>query len=309
MRWFLLALVIGCVAAKQNCAFYSTKVGEFDLVVLSDGTTRSGALRDLVVDVTPSAINTALETYFVSEEGVAVNYNPVYLDTGDFKVLFDTGSAQHFGPSAGKLLETMMAAGLHPDEVDAVVLSHAHIDHLGGVLKPDGSIAFPNAQYFLGRVEHEYWSAATLEDELVKRWRIPPMAKAMAMNVTKTTLPAMQDKLTLFEFGDEIIPGVTSRATVGHTPGHSAFIIKSGEESFFISGDSIVIDFASVDHPEWVIVFDMDDKTAVDTRFELLEELASTGMRGAYYHIGFPGIGNIYRQSNGYGFRASRFEL
>ncbi|GMH36632.1 hypothetical protein BSKO_04505 [Bryopsis sp. KO-2023] len=303
-----LILLVGGAFAKPNCPFYSTKVGDFTLTVISDGTT-IGSVSDLVPTTPALAVTKAANSHFVGTEGSPLHYNPVHLETGDMKVLFDTGSAHHFGPTLGKLLENMGAAGLDPNEVDAVVISHVHIDHIGGLLRLDGSLAFPNADYYVGRVEYEFWKDASLESSVIAAWGIPDDVKMQALDLAKESLKLMRDRLTLFEFGEEILPGVTAKALDGHTPGHTGYVIKSGEESFLFAGDAVLIDFINVEHPEWKVLFDMNATKAIDTRFKLLGELADTGMETALYHNGFPGVGHVYRDGKGYAFRPVRYEL
>lgn len=225
--WFsLLAVcVIRCTAVAENSPFFTIPVGDFKLTVLSDGAAPAFDLEGLVLDVQPAALAKVREAHFLPKPLIN-DFNVVYLDTGDHKVIFDTGSSDLFGPSLGKLLESMGKAGLNPEDVDTVIITHAHPDHVGGVVKPDGSYAFPNAKHLISRVEYEYWTRAWPGEELFRSWRAPEETKMLFLNIAKDRLGVIKDRVDFFELGDELLPGVLSKELLGHTPGQSGFVLR-----------------------------------------------------------------------------------
>lgn len=297
----LAAAAVAALASRANAPYYTTTVGSFDITIVSDGVRKKGKAEALVPNVPEPAVTKAALAHFQDPLNILRHYNPLHLDTGEDKVLFDTGSGSTLGRNLGHLLDNMRDAGLDREDVTTVILSHAHIDHVGGVLDELGELAFPSANYTMSVQEFEYWNATISDtsDDL----------KQLGLDVVKRVFDKLDGRLTLFEFGEEVVPGVTAIDLSGHTPGHAGFIIRSEEEEFFFGADSVIVDFLNVDHPEWVMDFDMDAEKSIETRFRLFEELAENGTRGAYYHVGFPGIGYIYGDTRGYGFRESQYEF
>ncbi|GMH36631.1 hypothetical protein BSKO_04504 [Bryopsis sp. KO-2023] len=297
----LAATAVVAFALRSNAPIYTTTVGDFDVTVLSDGVRRKGKAESLVPDVPQAAVVKAAASHFQDPHNILRHYNPLYLDTGDHKVLFDTGSGTTLGRNLGHLLDNMREAGIEAEDVTNVVLSHAHIDHVGGVLDDQGDLAFPNANYSMSEKEFEYWSEAMADTS--------DDVRQLGLDVVKRAFDELEDKLSFFQFGEEIVPGVTALDMAGHTPGHTGFLIRSEGEEFLYGADLIIVDFLNVEHPEWIMDFDMDAETSISTRFKLFEELAANGTRGSYYHVGFPGIGHIYLDGRGFGFRESKYEF
>lgn len=218
--------VTGCIVVTGNCPFYTTTVGDFNLTVVSDGASTGLPLTAFLPDNAPQgAVEQVRASHFLTDP-VKPDYNVIYLETGQHRVLIDAGSSDKSGPSLGKLLENIVRAGLGPMDVDVVLFSHAHPDHISGAIKPDGSYAFPNAKYMMARIEHDFWTKASLEQGVIKGWGLPEDVKRGMLEGIKGSISALQSKLELFEFGDEVLPGITSKGLPGHTPGHSGFILR-----------------------------------------------------------------------------------
>lgn len=217
-----LFLLLFPVAFAANCQHYSFTLGGINATVLSDGFA-TGNVTDILIDIESERFESALSQNFLPKDIVSFYYNPLHLDYGDRKVLIDVGSGDKLGPQLGKLMQNMASAGLDPLEVTDVLTTHAHVDHLGGFLLPDGSLAFPNAKYHISRVEHDFWMNAKATEIT---GRIQPELVQLLVDVAQLSLGAVQDRLVLFELGDEVLPGITSRGAGGHTPGQVNYIIK-----------------------------------------------------------------------------------
>lgn len=216
-------LLVLPVAHAANSQHYSFTVGDIKGTVLSDGYFEGNASDVLHDAVDPNLREAALSQNFLPQKVISFYYNPLYLDFGDRKVMIDVGSSDKFGPTTGKLMENMLAAGLDPLEVTDVLITHAHVDHIAGLLLPDGSPAFPNTKVYLSRIEYDFWMNASEEDFPAD---LQPELLELLLGVAKMTLEAVKDKLILFELGDEVVPGITSRGAGGHTPGQVNYVIR-----------------------------------------------------------------------------------
>lgn len=221
-----VAWLPSCSALVGNCPFYKSTVGDFNLTVVSDGASTGLPLASFLPDDSPQGVLKQVRALHFLPDLVKPDYNVVHLETGQHRVLIDAGSSDKSGPSLGKLLENMALAELNPNDVDVVLFSHAHPDHISGAIKPDGSHAFPNAKYMMSRIEYEFWTKASLKQDAIRGWGVSEDVKAGMLEGIKASINALQDKMELFEFGDDILPGITSKGLPGHTPGHSGFLLR-----------------------------------------------------------------------------------
>lgn len=223
--------------------------------------------------------------------------NVTLLRDGDRVVLFDTGAGASFQQSAGRLKQALDAADVTPDEVTHVVFTHGHPDHLWGVLDDFDDPLFANAEHMMGRAEWDYWyNPATVDS-------IDSGRTAFAVGARRR-LEVLEDAITFFDDGEEILPGVAARATYGHTPGHMAFELRSGSEALMVVGDSIGNHHVAFARPGWNSGSDQDPETAAKTRLALLDQLAQDQMRLIGFHLPDGGIGRAERRGEGYRFVA-----
>lgn len=223
--------------------------------------------------------------------------NVTLLRDGDRVVLFDTGAGSAFQQSAGQLMGALDAAGVATDEVTHVVFTHGHPDHLWGVLDDFDDPLFANAEHMMGRAEWDYWYNPETVDS------IDSGRTAFAVGA-KRRLEALEDAITFFDDGEEILPGVAARGTYGHTPGHMAFELRSGSEALMVVGDSIGNHHVAFARPGWASGSDQDPETAAKTRLALLDQLAHDQMRLIGFHLPDGGIGRAERSGEGYRFIA-----
>ncbi len=164
-------------------------------------------------------------------------------------LLFDTGAGTNFGPGAGKLSGSLAEAGIDPQSVTDIFISHSHGDHVGGLVKADGTLAFPNAAIHLSKAEWEFMSGCA--------------EQAKSMGIGTSPRVATEAKVVEFAPGAELVPGIVKAVDIkGHTPGHSGYLITSGADSLLYVGDSMHHFIVSVQKPEWTIAFDGDAPTA-----------------------------------------------
>lgn len=218
--------------------------------------------------------------------------NVTLLRDGTNTILFDVGSGPDFMPTAGKLVDALDALGVAPDDVTHVVFTHAHPDHIWGLLDDFDDPLFYDATYMMGRAEYEYWADPNTVDT------IGTDRQTFAVGAARR-LDAIADQIELFDDGQEILPGVAARATHGHTPGHMSFEVRKGSESVMIVGDAIANPHLGFMRPDLSSGSDQDRDLGVKTRLSLLDQMAADQMRLIGYHMPTPGIGRAERRKDG----------
>ncbi|MGR3275028.1 MBL fold metallo-hydrolase [Acaryochloris marina NIES-2412] len=280
-----------------NAAVYHFKVGDFKAMVVSDGTL-SFAPNFFVPKADPNAVTAVLKEHFLATKDVFAHINALYLETDEHKVLIDTGAGNAFGPTAGHLLENLEAAGITAPDIDTVILTHAHPDHIGGIVDPQGQLRFPNAQFYISQAESDFWMADTVE---LPKSLLNNESKAGAIKGAKERLSAIQDRTTLFAMGSEVIPHIQAIDSTGHTPGQASFLITSGEDSLLSTGDVFFSDPLNLENPDWEVVFDGDPEQGVIARRQLLETVTAQRRLLLVPHMPFPGLGHVRTQGDAYG--------
>lgn len=212
-------------------------------------------------------------------------------------ILLDAGAGDGFQPSAGKLGDALGAAGLSTEDVTHVVFTHAHPDHLWGVLDDFDDPMFPNAQHMIGRAEWDYWMRPDTVDEIGAE-------RASFAVGAQRRLGALEDAIIRFDAEQEVLPGIWAHAAHGHTPGHMAFEVRSGSEAVMIVGDAIGNAHVAFARPDWASGSDQDQDLGAQTRSRLLDALAADQMRMIGFHLPGGGIGRVERTADGYRFVA-----
>ncbi len=219
-----------------------------------------------------------------------LSIQPLLVKAGDRVLLFDTGAGSNFGPSAGSLTSALTSARVAPGSVTDIFISHIHGDHTGGLLNSEGQLVFPNAAIHLSAAEWDYLSKMT-----------PENAKNFGIANHGALVAAMTSKVAAFKPGADLIPGVVKAVELkGHTPGHSGYLISSGQSSLLYIGDVMHHSIVSVQKPDWTINFDGDAHTAGASRATLLKTVAADGQRVYAVHFPFPGLGKIEAKDNSY---------
>lgn len=265
-------------AATETAAVVSSpdvhafKIGTMDAFALRDGSL-SVPNDNQTLAVGESAEDTAalLTAAGLATDTLSLSIQPLLVKNGDAVLLFDTGAAGAMGTD-GKLMGSLTAAGVQPDQVTDIFISHLHGDHIGGLVTSAGALAFPNAAI---RMSNEEWAAMQADATLA------------------ALVTAITPKVQAFAAGSEIVPGVASVDIDGHTPGHSGYRIGTGPDSLTYFGDTMHHHVISVQRPDWTIQFDGDEATAEASRKALLERAASENLHLYGVHFPFPGLGRI----------------
>lgn len=191
------------------------------------------------------------------------------MNTGKHKLLIDNGMGPYLGPSGGHLPGHLRNLGVDPEEIDTIIISHAHADHVFGTLAPDGSQVFPNARYVIGEQEWAYWMKPNIKLGTL----LPDRLKQLIVEGAKRHLGGIKERVEFVKHGQEVMTGITAVEVFGHTPGMLAFNISSGSESLFYSADALHHFALSIVHPEWHVGFDNDQELGARTRLRVLNQV------------------------------------
>ncbi|MGQ9364792.1 MBL fold metallo-hydrolase [Azospirillum sp. ST 5-10] len=269
--------------------------GAFGIEVFSDGfITLPGNV--IAPDASPAELADILARLGGRDGAAPVGVNIPLIRAGDELILVDTGSGDKFQPSAGRLRDNLLAAGVDPAAVTMVVLTHAHPDHAGGVLLPGGALSFPNAAYVVAEAEWAFWMNPDF------RTAMPAALHGFALGAQRD-LGAVRDRLRLVRPGDEIVAGIRALGTPGHTPGHIALEL-AGDDGLVVTGDAITNVVVSFEHPRWRFGFDTDQELAIRSRATLIERAAAEKLKLLGYHWTAPGFGIAERRGGAYRFVA-----
>jgi glyoxylase-like metal-dependent hydrolase (beta-lactamase superfamily II) len=269
-------------------------LGDMQIDVVSDGSlTLPGSF--IFDPMPPEELAEVLARFGQSAETLTPPCNVTLLRQGNRTVLFDVGSGPGFAPNSGILLDSLETLGVAPNDVTDIVFTHAHPDHLWGLLDDFDDPLFANARYQIGAAEWNYWMNPNTVDDIGE-------ARASFAVGAQRRLAMIEDQMTFFKDTDEILPGVAARATFGHTPGHMAFEVRQGNEAVMILGDSIGNDHVAFGKPEWPSGSDQDPSTAARTRVALMDQLAHEKMRVIGFHLTGNGVGYVEKATDGYTF-------
>ena len=278
----------------QAPAFYRFNIGSIEATVVSDGPLSIGDPVKTFRGPTAEEIGKMMTDNFLPKDEMVLDQNVIVINIGDKLALFETGmSSIARTPQMGLLVDNLRKSGIDPADIDAVIPTHAHIDHIGGIVTKDGKLNFPNAQIYLTQIDFDFWT-----DD--KRMGTP--AEGSARAAQKNLLPN-RDRIIFYKHGQDVLPGVQSMATPGHTMGHSSFVINSGGKSLFLTGDTVHHNIL-IENPKMEVGFDTDAKMGVDTRIRMLDMLAAQKLDTLIYHMAWPGVGNVVKTASGYRFIA-----
>jgi glyoxylase-like metal-dependent hydrolase (beta-lactamase superfamily II) len=286
-------------AATQAPGFYRYKVGTIECTSINDGA-RSFPLPDkFVTNVPKEEALAAAEAAYMPKGMVTVPFNPQLINTGSKLVLIDSGNGiATFEPTkgaVGRLMQNLTAAGVDPKSIDVVLMSHLHPDHTNGIRAADGSMAFPNAEIMVPAKDWEFW----MSEENAAKAQSNEMMKNYFANVKKV-YAGIESKVTKYDWGKEVAPGITSVEAAGHTPGHTAFAVASGGSTVLIQSDVTNIPELFLRNPDWHVVFDVDPVAAQATRHKFYDMAAAEKATVVGFHFAFPSIGHVEKDGTKY---------
>jgi glyoxylase-like metal-dependent hydrolase (beta-lactamase superfamily II) len=271
-------------AKFQAPGFFRTTLGQFEVTALSDGAVNLDVVK--LLSEPAAETEAALKASFL-QNPLPTSVNAFVINTGRKLILVDAGGGTFFGPSLGKLQSNLRAAGYSPEQVDDVLVTHMHRDHIGGLVL-NGALAFPNATIHADKRETEFWLSKENLDKAPEAIK-PRFLGAVAM--LKPYIDA--GRYQPFATNTEILPGIRSMESYGHSAGHTTYVVESGGQALWLIGDLIGVGSVQLQHPRVAIGFDGDADIAADTREHLLRTAAQQGFLIGAAHLPFPGLGHI----------------
>lgn len=255
--------------AQANAIKHTFTMGDFEVSTLLAGMrTAENPQTIFGMNVDADEFNAVSDANFIPADKTQFFFTPTVVRSGDDVILFDTGL------NAAGITAPLAAAGVSPEEVSVVVITHMHGDHIGGLSGDDGSATFANARYVTGQVEFDAWGK---QDSDNFKNKVEPLAENMQF----------------IGDGDSVVSGITAMAAHGHTPGHMIYMLESGGKQFALIADTANHYVWSLAYPEWEVKFDMDKAAAAATRKQVFDMLSADKIPFVGYHMPFPGMGYV----------------
>jgi len=281
----------------MNTGYYRFKLGDFDCIAVNDFMNLYSASR-LFTNAPQEHLEQVLCEHNLEPEKIPSPFTCLFVDTGRNKVLVDTGAGKGVHPQIGryegKLLKNLQAEGIQAEDIDTVILTHGHPDHIGGVVDESGRPIFPNARYVMWEDEWDFWTAeSALETER-------PLVQ-MVMQIARKSLLSIQDQLELIDQEMEIVPGIYAVEAKGHTPGHMAVAVSSGREELLYTSDTVLHPI-HLEHSGWHTDFyDHDLEQAAATKQRLFDRAAAKKTLVLAFHFyPFPSLGHVLTKGEGW---------
>ncbi len=271
--------------------YFRMMLGTFEVTVLSDGTVDL-PMEKLLVAPEEKTLRALSQSYLKTPLETSVN--AYLINTGSKLALIDTGAGGLFGPTLGKLIANLKASGYEPGQIDDIFITHMHGDHVGGLIA-NSVLAFPNATIHADKREADFWLSQANMD------KAPEDKKGMYQGAMSSLNPYVAAKqFAPFNGSVELIPGIKSYSSYGHTHGHTVYMVESGGQKLLVIGDLIHVAAVQLDDPKVTIAFDTDQKEAADVRNKVFTEAAKQGSLVGAAHIQFPGLGHLRKKGKSY---------
>jgi glyoxylase-like metal-dependent hydrolase (beta-lactamase superfamily II) len=287
-------------AGKQAPGWYRYKVGSIEVTAVTDGARTMPLADNYVKNAPKDAVNAALDAGYMEKDKITAPFTPVVVNTGSKLVVIDTGlgptNYEQSKGAVGQFATNLAAAGIDANTIDTVIISHFHGDHINGLLTADNKLAFPNSEVMVPAAEWTFWS----DDGNMSKAPAGSPLEGNFKNIRRV-FGALGNKVTQYEAGKELVPGITSVATPGHTPGHVSHVVASGSGKVLVQADvTASLGVLFVRNPGWHAVFDMDGPMAEQTRRKLYDMAATERMPIQGFHFPFPALGYIEKDGANY---------
>ncbi|MBS1189304.1 MAG: fold metallo-hydrolase [Rhodocyclaceae bacterium] len=293
LAWSALAAADAPLVKAQVPGYYRLMLGSFEITALYDGVIDLDT--KLLKNTKEQEVQKLLARMFVKGPKVQTAVNAYLINTGSKLVLVDAGAAHLFGPTLGNVVDNLKASGYDPAQVDVVLVTHLHGDHVNGLVTADGRPAFPNAEVWSAQADNDFW----LNEEVAAK--APKDAQPFFKMARDAAAPYRQSgKWKTFDSDQEILPGIAGVPAHGHTPGHSGYLLQSGDQRLLIWGDLVHNHAVQFARPQVAIEFDTDKKQAVAARKKLFARAAKEKLLVGGMHLPFPGIGHVRAEGKGY---------
>lgn len=282
-------------ARLGSAGHYRFEIGEIAATVVSDGII-GGPPAVYAGDAPEAELEDVLRRAFLPTDFMSLSLNTLLLEIGGRRILLEAGAGSTMGPNGGRLFDNLRAIGLSADDIDLVVISHTHPDHVGNLRTADGGRAFPRATVMVPRADWQFF----VEDEPDLSYMPVPeeFRRRFAANIKQSVQPVSQG-IELYEAGAELLPGLTTIAASGHTPGMATFLVQSGGDQLLLTADLAYHPVVNIDRP-WRPGPDRDQDAAAAARRRIFDQAAADRMLVLGFHYPFPGLGRILRTDTGY---------
>jgi glyoxylase-like metal-dependent hydrolase (beta-lactamase superfamily II) len=294
-------------AAKpvQGGGFYHMMLGDAEVTLVADGGFVADDANAFFKGDSGDAVNNALAERHLKPTKLQMFIHTLLVKKGGKTTLIDAGTGGRFGPTAGFLFDRLAAIGTPAEAIDAVVLTHAHGDHYGGLLDANGKSRFANAELIVSEAEYDFW---TKSPDLSKSG-MPAEGHAAAIKQQQDLFAALQFTRVAVAGDKQLRPGITAVPTPGHTPGHLSILVDGGgNDQLFYNADLIHHVAIMLPHPEYKVAFDTDQQAAAETRKKVFARLAADKVLVSGTHVPFPGFGYVEKAGEGYEWRPAMWQ-
>lgn len=271
----------------RKSGHYKYKVGDVEIISIYDGIWQNSGFDAIAPGVSGDDVKAALSKGGLTTEYIPIEFAFTVIKTGGKTILLDAGTGAQLAPTAGLAAKGgLEAAGITPDSVDAVILSHLHPDHIFGLMeKETNAQVYPNAEIMIGETEYNFWTAPDLIEKL------PEQRRGLAKRI-QATFPTWKN-VSLYKEDKELAPGVRAVPSFGHTAGHVSIHVSSGDDELMLIGDAIALPALFLSNLDWQFMFDADKDQATATRKAIVEQAVADNMTIGGYHFGFPNAGKF----------------
>ncbi|MGK6340664.1 MBL fold metallo-hydrolase [Chryseobacterium sp. DT-3] len=287
-------------SGEDLSTFKKIKLGELELFILTDGYIHEKSIDTFAPRADITQLKKLLRDNFRPDDYVDMAMNLMLVKTKNRLVLLDAGMGIFADERTGFILKSLQKAGFSPKDVTDIFISHAHPDHIGGVVDKQNNLVFPNADVYISKVEHDFWLQASIKDFKNSFLKNEPEFLNQIIPPIQNILKTIRLKLKFYDFKKPLFDHFSFQLAPGHTPGLTIITISSGSEKLMYIADLIHSDVILFPHPEWGFSGDTDLDIAAESRKKLLKQLAETKTKAFAYHLPWPGLGFTKKRDAAY---------